>query len=222
MDKQIDSSGEAGVEQAQPLGVRAAAKARTRQRLIEAGRRLFMERGYEGATVRDIAGAADLSTGAVFASFADKTELFNAVLETDSLAQIAAMIAALPPSGPVSERLIATLSAAYAYQLAQIGLLRAGFAVSWSQGLTGELGDRPIRSSAMEMIRDLLAAGVPRGEIKAGCDLDILTETIWDCFIGNYRLALFNGQGVEQLTDRLRRQVQLIMAGAGEVGEART
>ena len=211
MDKQIDPS-------TRPLGIRAANKAKTRQRLIEAARRLFMERGYEGATVRDIAGSADLSTGAVFASFADKTELFNAVLQADTEAQIAAMSAAMSQPGPVGERLIRVLGAAYQYQLGQIELLRAALAVSWSQGLSGELGDRPIRAAALQIIGDVLAQGAAKGEIRQDCDLEMLAETVWDSFIGNYRHALFNGQSADALVERSRRQVDLLMRGAGQVG----
>ena len=39
---------------------------------LAAAKALFTERGYEGATVRDIASAAGMSSGAVFASFTDK------------------------------------------------------------------------------------------------------------------------------------------------------
>jgi AcrR family transcriptional regulator len=210
MDKQIESP----VGKAEPvLGVRAAGKARSRRNLIEAGRRLFMERGYEGATVRDIAAAAGLSTGAVFASFADKAELFNEVLLADSEAQTAEMMKAAAAPGPVRERLVRVLAVSYEFQLQQIQLLRAALAVSWSQGLGGEIGDRPVRKAATETISGMLVQAMAAGELKPGCDVDIVTDTIWDCFIGNYRYALFNDQGVEMLTERMRRQIDLIMTG---------
>ena len=214
MSKQIESSDPLGGpgDTGRPLGVRAAAKARTRQRLIESAKQLFMERGYEGATVRDIAAAAGLSTGAVFASFADKVELFNEVLLVDGEAQCELMARAAEEPGRARERLVRVLSAAYRYQLAQIELLRAAIAVSWSQGLVGDLGDRPIRKGATEIIRDLLARGLADGELSQDSDLDIVTETIWDCFIGNYRHAMFGDQDPERLTDRLQRQIDLIVA----------
>jgi AcrR family transcriptional regulator len=212
MSKQIESEEGAPGEQGRPLGVRAAAKARTRQRLIAAAKQLFMERGYEGATVRDIAAAAGLSTGAVFASFADKVELFNEVLLFDGEAQYELMARAAEEPGRVHERLVRVLSAAYGYQLAQLELLRAAIAVSWSQGLAGELGDRPIRKAATEIVRAVLEQGLSDGELAAGGDLEIVTETIWDCFVGNFRHAMFGDMGEAQLTDRLRRQLDLIVA----------
>ena len=94
-----------------PRGVRAAGKARSRQSLLEAAKRLFMERGYEGATVRDIAAAAGLSTGAVFASFSDKSDLFNEVLLADLEEQVRLMRDAVAAPGPVAERLKRLLEA---------------------------------------------------------------------------------------------------------------
>jgi hypothetical protein len=40
---------------------RALAKQQTREKILAAGRELFMTRGYEGATIRDIARAASIT-----------------------------------------------------------------------------------------------------------------------------------------------------------------
>ena len=53
------------------LNRRQAAKVRTRQKVLDAARSLFAERGYEPATIRDIAKVAGMSTGAVFANIQD-------------------------------------------------------------------------------------------------------------------------------------------------------
>src|SRR5665213_2539566 len=72
-------------------GARQAGKARSRQSLLQAAKALFVQHGYEGATMREIASRAGLSTGAVFASFADKADLFDAVLRADAEVQAEAM-----------------------------------------------------------------------------------------------------------------------------------
>lgn len=60
--------------------LREISKARTRERLIEAGRRLFDQRGYIDATIRDIAREAGMSTGALFSVYPDgKPALYHAV-----------------------------------------------------------------------------------------------------------------------------------------------
>ena len=65
------------------LNRRQAAKVRTRQKVLDAARTLFAERGYDAATIRDIAKGAGMSTGAVFANFQDKAELFEAVFSEE-------------------------------------------------------------------------------------------------------------------------------------------
>ena len=192
--------------------IRAAGKARSRRKLIEAAKRLIMERGYEGATVRDIAARAGLSTGAVFASFNDKAELFDEVLTADCQAQIAAMQAAAAKPGSVQDRLLRVLSAGVAFHLAQPQLLRAALSVSWSRGLSGEFGDRPVRESATDMIHGVLEAGVAAGDLKPGLDRVLAADMLWDCYVGNYRRALFGGWDLERLSSRMRGQIEVLLS----------
>jgi AcrR family transcriptional regulator len=58
------------------LNRRQAAKAATADRVLRAARGHFETVGYEQATIRTIAKAAGMSTGAVFANYADKAELY--------------------------------------------------------------------------------------------------------------------------------------------------
>lgn len=196
-----------------PRGIRAAGKAKSRKSLLDAAKRLFMERGYEGATVREIAAAAGLSTGAVFASFADKSDLFNEVLLEDLDEQVELMKAAVQEADDVAERLTRVLAAGYHRQLPQLELLRAAVAVSWSQGLSGDLGDRPVRSAVIEQLAQVLTAGVEAGELKSGADVELIAETLWDCYLRSYRLALYESWDADALIERLGRQIEVILAG---------
>lgn len=67
------------MEPEKPIAQRAASKERARLTILAAAKRLFEAGGYEAATIRGIASAAGYSTGAVFASFKDKAELYEAV-----------------------------------------------------------------------------------------------------------------------------------------------
>ena len=52
----------------------------SRDRLLAAAVEVFVEQGYEGARVQDIARAAGLTTGAIYANFRGKSELlFDAI-----------------------------------------------------------------------------------------------------------------------------------------------
>ena len=97
--------------QGQPrINRRQAAKVRTRQKVLDAARGLFAERGYEPATIRDIARGAGMSTGAVFANFQDKAELFEAVL-TEDMAGLAEVMKNGAGDGSTRDRLVNALSA---------------------------------------------------------------------------------------------------------------
>jgi AcrR family transcriptional regulator len=71
--------------------------AATRTALISAGRRLFAEHGFAGVGTEAIVLEAAVSRGALYHHFADKTELFAAVLdnvEGEVCAQLAAAVGA--------------------------------------------------------------------------------------------------------------------------------
>lgn len=52
----------------------------TRDRLLAAAIEVFVDQGYEGARLQDIARTAGLTTGAVYANFRDKEELLFAAI----------------------------------------------------------------------------------------------------------------------------------------------
>ncbi len=52
-----------------------------RDRLVDHARRLFAQRGYADVSVDEIAAAAELTKGAVYYQFKDKTDLFRAACE---------------------------------------------------------------------------------------------------------------------------------------------
>lgn len=68
----------------------------TRERLLEAAADAFAERGYDATRVADIATAAGVSNGAMYAHFASRAELLVTALRTHGRRLLADMFAADP------------------------------------------------------------------------------------------------------------------------------
>ena len=79
--------------------------AETRERLLRAAADVFAERGYDGTRVADIAAAAGVSNGALYAHFASKADLLTGALRRHGRNLLADMFAA-DPEQPVVELLL--------------------------------------------------------------------------------------------------------------------
>lgn len=196
------------------LNRRQAAKVRTRQKVLDAARQLFAERGYEPATIRDIAKGAGMSTGAVFANFQDKAELFEAVLATDMVKLAETMKAAAAAESSTRARVLAALDAGYHGSLEQLPLVQAVIARSWFQPVAAEMRTRDAIKPLLAVVTDALQAGVGEGELRQDADVRLLGELIYDAFLSNYRRAAYDGWTTAQLSERMAKQVDVILAGA--------
>ena len=195
------------------LNRRQAAKVRTRGKVLEAARTLFGERGYDAATIRDIAKGAGMSTGAVFANFQDKSELFEAVLAENLAGTLEAFQAAAKDDGRSSDRLTAALSVGYHRGLDHLPLVQAIFARAWFQPEDANERQRAMARPFVEAIAGVLQAGIREGELRQDTDVTLMTRMIWEIYMSNYRHAAYDGWGMEELTPHVRKQMDLILAG---------
>jgi len=195
------------------LNRRQAAKVRTRQKVLDAARALFAERGYESATIRDIAKGAGMSTGAVFANFQDKAELFEAVLSEDMAMLAGTMKAAAAAETTLRGRLMAALTAGYHGSLEQLPLVQAVVARSWFQPVAAEMRTRSAIKALVMVVSDALQAGVREGELRQDVDVRLLSDLIYETWLSNYRRAAYDGWTVQDLTARIGKQIDVILAG---------
>ena len=79
--------------------------AETRKRLLRAAADVFAERGYDGTRVADIAAAAGVSNGALYAHFASKADLIVDALRTHGRHLLGELFAA-DPDRPVVDLLL--------------------------------------------------------------------------------------------------------------------
>jgi AcrR family transcriptional regulator len=76
--------------------IAGVAAAQTRERLLRAAASVFADRGYDGTRVADIASAAGVSNGAMYAHFGSKGELLVDALRTHGRRLLADMFSADP------------------------------------------------------------------------------------------------------------------------------
>ncbi|MDP3749174.1 MAG: TetR/AcrR family transcriptional regulator [Phenylobacterium sp.] len=193
---------------------RALAKQQTRAKVLAAARRLFSEAGYEGATIRDIAAEAGMSTGAVFANFTDKSDLFREIMVSDMEALTEAMAEASSRGRTVEDALLRLFMAGYAFYKTQLPLARAAFSISWLPEQGPELRTLPPVNAIHELITDQLNLGVERGELSQEVEAKLRTQMLFDCYLANYPEAIFQGWSLEALQAKSRDQIRVVLAGA--------
>ena len=196
-----------------PMTRRALAKQRTRERLLDAARRLFAERGYEAATIRDIASAADLSTGAVFASFTDKADLFNEVLIADYQKLSERMSQLDVENLPAREALLRLMRLAYERHLDQLGLVQAAISFSWQCDQTAEARNRQGMKLILSLLSGIITRGIERGELSRALDVKLTTDMLWESYLSNYRRAIFDEWNASSLMARLASQLDVLLTG---------
>jgi AcrR family transcriptional regulator len=82
---------------------RAESQAQTRVEVLEAAARVFARRGFDGASVAEIAEEAGYSHGAVYSNFVDKEDLFLALYERWVAERVADIKAEVVEAATVAE-----------------------------------------------------------------------------------------------------------------------
>jgi len=77
----------------------------TRERLVQAAETLFVERGFDGVSINDVAVEAQVTKALVFYYFKNKQELFDTVLDRYYQAQASALVSAIRSEGSVQDQI---------------------------------------------------------------------------------------------------------------------
>ena len=193
---------------------RALAKQQTRAKVLSAARRLFSEQGYEGATIRDIAAAAGMSTGAVFANFTDKSDLFREIMLTDMVALAEAMAEGAAQGAGPQDALKRVFVAGYRFYQTQLPLARAAFSVGWSPVDGPALRSAPQVKAMLDVITAQLRKGEESGELVAGAASELRAQMLFDAYLSNFDQAIFEGWTIDALETRANDQIAILLAGA--------
>lgn len=142
--------------------------AETRERILEAATRLFVEHGYRGLSMREIADAVDLTKPAIYHHFADKEELFVAILKR-YVERLSASIrqeqAAAASSIDALRRIIHTILAQPTEQQAVLRLATQEMVHLSESARRRFVGEYYV--TFLGSIRGVIEAGIAAGELRA-------------------------------------------------------
>lgn len=190
-----------------------AAKAdETRQRIVQAARLVFSERGYDGATFQAIAVRSDLTRPAINHYFPSKRVLYREVVQQTNELVINAGIRQAERETTLKGRLTAFISAAVradSENPAVSAFLVTGVLESQRHPELSRLENDAVRIS-----RDFLTAAVneaiERGEVAADVDASALVETLLVvlCGVGFYAGYVRSYEEILAISDMLRQLLE--------------
>jgi AcrR family transcriptional regulator len=152
----------------------------TRRRIITAAMRCVAEVGYSQATIREIARAADVTSGSLYHYFANKSELFRATGDEVEEIVLLRLRAAIARTDDVADRLDAVLDESkqlildYPYLTAFSRAIRAQSTARIRRVSTKYPGSKALRDVVTEIVED---AGV-RGRLSPETDAGAAAEAI--------------------------------------------
>jgi AcrR family transcriptional regulator len=172
---------------------RAAVEPKPREAVVEAAAKIFLRDGFQAASVRRVAAAAGMTTGAIYSSFEGKADLFLAVLEEKLDPRLEEMYGTVreAPMGEVGARVGEQFSA-YLEQRRRWLILLIEF---WAQAA----GDRKARRAFVrrhEGLRTAITDALSERAGRLGTPLPMPASELATVLI-----ALTNGFAVERLGD---------------------
>jgi AcrR family transcriptional regulator len=147
-----------------PAGRRAQAQWR-RQRLLDAALAVFVDKGVDGATVKDVTAAAGVTQGLLYHYFDGKDALVLAILEERGFLSELRRLLAGPPGRPAGV-VLPELAAGFRRLLAEHAELVALFFAASRANRAVRAGLHGFVAEGQRLLADYLAARVAAGELR--------------------------------------------------------
>ena len=112
---------------------------------------------------------------------------------------------------PVRETLLSLLTLAYESHLDRLRLVQAVLSFSWTRDIRADRGDLKGVRLVLDDLTRILQRGVDSGELAATLDVRLTSEMLWDCYVANYRRAIFDGWNKDALLARLADQIDVLL-----------
>jgi AcrR family transcriptional regulator len=153
----------------------------TRRHILQAALKSFARCGYAATSVQTIVDHAGVSKPALYYYFADKAQLFQALVDQAHDERYRLMQAAGDRGRTVAEKLERIVTAVFEFSLRNRELMRLAFATAFAAS-----GESPGRMKCLEkgrrnfeFVRSLIEAGQASGELGRGFSVDDLAMGIY-------------------------------------------
>jgi len=187
--------------------------------IIDAARELFIVRGVEAVTMREIAKRIGYSATSIYLHFADKDTLLRAICDTDFLALASALKEILQITDPV-ERLLAIGQGYAKFALTYPNHYRLMF-MTPHQPCSPELSSLQQNNAEQDayfqlktVVNDVYLAGGFRQEFQ---DPELIAQTVWAGMHGACSLEIIMAEDTwvnwRDISDRLQMMQKTMMRG---------
>jgi AcrR family transcriptional regulator len=144
-----------------------------RRQILDGARKVFMDLGFDGASMGEIARAAQVSKGTLYVYFADKSALFEAILEQEAL-QHGQVVFNFDPARD-AETTLKDFGQAYIHLLCRPGggsAIRTVMAIAERMPDVGRRYYARVLDKTINRLSDYLKAHVVTGDLDIDdCDL---------------------------------------------------
>ncbi|THD73204.1 TetR/AcrR family transcriptional regulator [Phenylobacterium sp.] len=197
-----------------PPTARQTQKEATRARVLAAAKELFDNQGYEGTTIRGIAGRAGVSVGSVFTTFDSKGEILSQVMQ-DRLDGLYGELDRVMPHlrGSTLDRLRTMFAIYFAFESRHTRLFLAHIAATFDWTLPASARPMGKTPRVHEIVRECLTKGVAEGDVDPQVDPQEIVDLLLAAYVWTYRLAAWKGATAAEMTAVMDRQIELIAAG---------
>lgn len=203
-------------EPSSPLGLRDRNKQNKRRRIAEAARALFIAKGFDETTTREIAARADVGMGTLFLYADNKRDLLFLIANEELEGIMQRAIAGFRPAAPVLSNLMRAFRLHYEYfgeqrQLSRYTLREMTFYDAGRQAQRFQA----TRERLIRLLSEIISAGQELGTIRRIHDAQLIGWVAFSIYQVELRRWLASDTpDVRQALKRLEMSLKLLLTGA--------
>lgn len=195
-----------------------------RQRLLEAGLKLFAGRGYAGTSVQEIIDLAVVAKPTLYYYFKNKAGLFQAIVDRALDERLDLMRQAAPPEKETAEQLVDIIVAVTAFAARKPDALRLCFAIAFAAPgeFPGAFKKHDKMVETYMFLREIVTLGLKRRVLDSSFTIDELTQSYFHLVQHSTAMSTFEskrrGESPPPLPPKMtpRRIIDLFIRGAAD------